>query len=242
VVGRGSPEPPHDFVFAEGDKANAETVMAEYFKRVVAAPDSARGRAQSGYTIVNALAAVLAAGAVLAKLPEQNVAVKVAVTVAAAAWLVSMILFLLAVTYTRGSKLATEDLSASDTQPAGTDDQLLADAGDRVRNLQLERDSISKRVTAANVLASLGSATAISAILIQAFAPTPKYQIRLRLDQPVAAVSLACGKPVTELNGRVDLTKVNDPFMTVSQPAECPGVDRLSIKRDLVIAFSVKEG
>ena len=69
-------------------------VSGAFYPRALAAADTARTRAQSGYTIASAVAAALVAAGILTDICDQQLPIQVLALLSIAAWVVTAILFM----------------------------------------------------------------------------------------------------------------------------------------------------
>ena len=75
-----------------------EAVVSAYFPRAVAAPDSARNRAQAGYAISSAIAASLVVAGAYVDIGDRRLAAQVLAGAALVSWIGVALLYLYAVT------------------------------------------------------------------------------------------------------------------------------------------------
>ena len=219
----GSPDPPrpeqprleqHSPAIAADVR---DAVVSAYFPRAVAAPDSARNRAQAGYAISSAIATALVAAGAYVDIEDRSLAAQVLAGVALAAWIATALLYLHAVTTAVKTPLA-EDADSPD--PTGWLVSVLTRSQD-------ERDLVDRRqrmATVATVAAVIVTVPALGVALASSVA-LDKDRVELALsDKALATVSALCGNQVASVQGRLESRTLRREFVVIEiDPGVCAG-------------------
>ena len=185
-----------------------DAVVSAYFPRAVAAPDSARNRAQAGYAISSAIATALVAASAYVDIEDRSLVAQVLAGVALASWIVTALLYLHAVTTAVRTPLA-EDADSPD--PTGWLVSVLTRSQD-------ERDLVDRRqrmATVATVAAVIVTVPALGVALASSVA-LDKDRVELALsDQALATVSALCGKSLSTVQGLLESRTLRREFVVI---------------------------
>jgi hypothetical protein len=210
-----------------------EAVVGAYFPRAVAAPDSARNRAQAGYAISSAIATSLVAAGVYVDIADRSLPAQALAAAALASWIVAALLYLHAVTTAVQTPLGE---GADSPDPTGWLVTVLTRSQD-------ERDLVDRRLrmaTIATVIAVLVTLPALGAALGSSVA-LDKDRVELALsEQARATVAALCGKDVPRVRGLLESRTLRRDFVVIElDPGLCDtGVANVRIPRSDVLGIA----
>lgn len=192
------------------------TKMAEaYYPRAIAFADSARTRAQAGYTIASAVAAALVAAGLFGDLNEREGWIQFAGVAALVTWLIAAFEFMRAVAVRRRDPEQHKPEVERFDSPLAWVDAILLEADN-------EREGVERHLRrAVHVVAialTLTTLTIVGVLVERPDDPARRGAFTL-FPAGQTAVDEVCTETVTMLEGSVDPGKLKDQFVPVTVDA-----------------------
>jgi hypothetical protein len=205
-----------------------DAIIAAYYPRLTAAPDSVRTRAQAAYAVSSTVAAAIVGAGLIVNLSEVPGYLKILGLVSFMVWLVTAGLYVTAV----GSRVA-------DVPPGSvTGPDQLVDAA--LKAARAEKEIIERRLRRANIAAMaaamLTAATFAVTVVVEARSNTAFGRLVVETNG-ARILSRECGNTISTLFGEISLKSLNAPFVEVMPTrASCPLLRQVLIPRNLVLA------
>lgn len=211
----------------------ADEVVKAYYPAVVSSADTARGHAQTAYTIASAVAAAIVAAGVFGGIDDASGLVKVLALASVLSWLIAAGGFMSAV---------AGAITAPNT---GTKSTLSAFVTAVIENARHERRTVVKRAGLAMLVAALAMVLTVGTVAAAWLEdePDPDVHGTFRLTRSGAAqLTALCGaEPRGVINASVDPGSFasKDEFVALDlDAADCGGTARtLRVRRRGVVAF-----
>lgn len=174
-----------------------DAVVTAYYPRALGAPDTARSRAQAGYTVASAVAAALIAAGVLSGIDKRPVLVQGLGLTALVLWMITALLFMWAV-------------SAPVRVVEG--DQPTADAfvTTALSNAKLERDEVDKRQRAARI-------ASVAAVLLTLAAFVTALLLPSDLASPSISVNWSRSDKTGKLSVKIEVADLRRGSQVVTE-------------------------
>jgi hypothetical protein len=210
-----------------------DATVNAYYPQVLQEGASARARAQSGYTIAAALAAAVTTVGIFTGVSATDYPLAIAGVVAVAAWIVSALLYLWAV-------------SSAPTPPSaeGTDDPAVF-VGSVISAARDDRDIVQRQVRFAGVaalVATLASAATIALVFVRSDDTYKGPAVLTSRGQQ--ALSSMCGGLDLPVRVQIAQSDIDDPEVNVTLIAGCRNrsVREVVLDRRAITALTVKGG
>lgn len=209
-----------------------EAVVSAYFPRAVAAPDSARNRAQAGYAISSAIATSLVAAGAYVDIDDRKWWVLTLAVAALGCWIVTALLYLHAVTTAVKTPLGEGPDSADATG------WLLS----VLTRSQEERDLVDRRqrrATIGTLIAVVATIPALGVALGGSVALDKDHVELVLSDKGRETVAALCGKEVEHVEGMLESRTLRREFVVIElDPGLCAGVANVRIPRPEVLGIA----
>lgn len=226
-------------VDAEGESASdvpadvRGAVVSSWFPRAVAAPDSARNRAQAGYAISSAIASTVVAVGAFVDIADRSVEAQVFAALALLCWVTTALLYLHAVTTAVKTPIA-EPVDQRDSSR-----WLLA----VLTRSQEERDLVDRRQKRAGLATVFAVAVTVPALLLTLGSSVSLDKDRVTLflsERGLASVTALCKKRPDEIRGALESRTLRRDFVVIELDAGLcqPNVANVRIPRAEVLGVA----
>jgi MFS family permease len=210
-----------------------DAIIAAYYPRVAAAPDSARSRAQAAFAAVSAIAGALVGVGLAANLSSVTSWARVSGSLAVLAWLAATLLFVRAV-----SAPVKPVPTATPSDPDAFVDAVMTSA-------RAEATAIDRRqALAARVSLGATILTALTVLLIQVI-PGPLEHVKARITlsrDGVDAIGRLCPSRPEAIDGTLAVASLSSGFVEIkANPGSCkakPVELRVSARQVLGVSWS----
>jgi hypothetical protein len=208
-------------------------VVSAWFPRAVAAPDSARNRAQAGYAISSAIASSIVIVGAFVDIADRSLEAQVLAGLALLSWVATALLYLHAVT--TAVKTPIDD-PGDDTDSS----RWLLDVLTRSQD---ERDLVDRRQKRAGLATVVAVAVTVPALIVGlgSSVSLDKDRVTLALsEQGQAAVTALCGRKPEEVRGALESRTLRRDFVVIElDEGLCePNVANVRIPRADVLAVA----
>ena len=225
--------PPQGEIPADVPQDVRGAVVSAWFPRAVAAPDSARNRAQAGYAISSAIASSVVAVGAFVDIADRSLAAQVLAGIALLSWVATALLYLHAVTTAVKTPIADPD------QHADSSRWLLA----VLTRSQDERDLVDNRQRRASLATVVAVAVTVPALIVAlgSSVSLDKDRVTLHLSENgLAAVTALCKRQPEEVRGALESRTLRRDFVVIELDAGLcePNVANVRIPRADVLGVA----
>jgi hypothetical protein len=214
-----------------------DAVVSAYYPRALASPDSARSRAQAGYTIASAIAAALVAAGVLSEIDSQPGVIQILGLGALTLWMATAWLYMSAVSV---PVRVIEGLQLTEDEFVGT----------ALSNAKIERDEVDRRqrrarwVSFAAVLLTL--ATFVAAVRFPTAFESPSTSIEWSRTDREGKLSIETTGDRLQRHDRVETdvlgVKLNGQHLyLIRGTAEADASGRVELRSEVSVASDLYE-
>jgi hypothetical protein len=210
-----------------------DVVVSAWFPRAIAAPDSARNRAQAGYAISSAIASSVVAVGAFVDIADRSVEAQLFAGLALLCWVATALLFLHAVTTAVNTPIADSEAQADSSGWLLT----------VLRRSQDERDLVDRRQKRASLATVIAVAVTVPALILTlgSSVSLDKDRVSLSLsDKGLAAVTALCKKKPREIRGALESRTLRREFVVIELDADLcqPNVANVRIPRAEVLGVA----
>ncbi len=207
-------------------------VVKAHYERLMAAPDSARGRAQAAYGIASAIALAIVAAGLFGGLDGQPVGVQAVAVTALIAWLVTAALFL----HTVSSPFEVDRESKS------SEDAIVEATLDGVRDERARIDAWQRRAQFAAAAAALLTVAAFVIALCADHSQTEKTATLAITAASAGRLAAACGPITGRLVGKLSEASLDEKFVDIIlDPGMCgPASVHIALPRSAILGLAFR--